>query len=196
MHGEGNSKHCDIFDVCRSHVKKLFDVCRYLTFVVDVEIDVVTFVVERRQLRVLWHLWRLSSRHPPSHNKSDWRKLCLQGHFSWNFKVNVTWPNLAWSETIWTFQFLLFLVHLHFIQCVISLMWLKMTPQNPLLKNIIVPTTMERFQQLPIMEIASQVLKRLLYFARCTTIVWQFYSCFRPMCYLSYCVQYVPVLRF
>ena len=53
MPGEGNSKHCDIFDVCRSYVKKLYDVCRYLTFVVDVEIDVVTFVVERRQLRLL-----------------------------------------------------------------------------------------------------------------------------------------------
>ena len=49
----GNSEHCDIFDVCRSYVKKNYDVCRYLTFVVDVEIDVVMFVIERRQLRVL-----------------------------------------------------------------------------------------------------------------------------------------------
>ena len=129
-------------------------------------------------------------------DKTDWRKLCLQGHFSWNFKANVTWPNLAWSDTDWTFQFRFCLVHLHFIQCVISLMWLKMTQQNPLLKNIIVPTTMEWFQQLPIMEIASQILKRLLYFARCTAIVWQFHSCFRPMCYLSHCAKYVPVLRF
>ena len=55
---------CDIFDVCRSYLKNLYDVCRFLTFVVVVEIGVVTFVVEKRQLRVLWHLWRLSSRQP------------------------------------------------------------------------------------------------------------------------------------
>ena len=36
-----------------------------MTFVVDADDDVVTFVVERRQLHVLWHLWRLSSRHRP-----------------------------------------------------------------------------------------------------------------------------------
>ena len=57
---------CDIYDVCCSYLKNLYDICRYLRFVVDVEIDVVTFVVEKRQLRVLWHLWRLSSRHPPT----------------------------------------------------------------------------------------------------------------------------------
>ena len=31
---------CDI--TCRSYLKNLYDVCLYLTFVVDVEIDVVT----------------------------------------------------------------------------------------------------------------------------------------------------------
>ena len=34
---------CDIYDVCRSFLKNLwYDVCRFLMFVVDVEIDVVT----------------------------------------------------------------------------------------------------------------------------------------------------------
>ena len=32
----------DIYDVCWSYLKNLYDVCRYLTFVVDVEIDVAT----------------------------------------------------------------------------------------------------------------------------------------------------------
>ena len=54
-----NSKHCD---ACRSYVKKPCDFCHYLTFVVHADDDVVTFVVGRRQLHVLWHLWRLSSR--------------------------------------------------------------------------------------------------------------------------------------
>ena len=38
---------CDIYDVFRSYLKNLYDICRYLTFVVDVEIGVVTFVVEK-----------------------------------------------------------------------------------------------------------------------------------------------------
>ena len=55
---------CDIYEVCCSYLKNLYDICRYLTLVVDVEIDVVTFVVEKWKLRVLWHFLRLSSRHP------------------------------------------------------------------------------------------------------------------------------------
>ena len=44
------------WDVCRSYVKK-----KPVTFVVDADDDVVTFVIERNQLHVLWHLWRTSS---------------------------------------------------------------------------------------------------------------------------------------
>ena len=56
-----NSKHCDIvmFFVLMLKNPVAFVVS---TFVVDADDDVVTFVVERRQLHVLWHL---SSRHRP-----------------------------------------------------------------------------------------------------------------------------------
>ena len=53
-----NSKHCDIV--------KNPDICCYLTFVIDADDDGATFFVERRQLHVLWHLWRLLSRYPIS----------------------------------------------------------------------------------------------------------------------------------
>ena len=93
-----------------------------------------------------------------------------------------------WHDRIWpvptqieSFSYGCFRYTCVFIHFDISLMWLKMTPQNPLAKNIIVSTTTERFQQLPIMEIASQILKRRLYFARCTAIVWHFHSCLRPL---------------
>ena len=39
--------HCDIYDICRCCLKNFYDISRFLTFVVDVEIDVVTFVVEK-----------------------------------------------------------------------------------------------------------------------------------------------------
>ena len=60
---------CDIYDVCRSHVKKPCDVCCDLMFVVNGFCYAATFVVDRRQLLVLWQLWRLSSR-----QKSLWQR--------------------------------------------------------------------------------------------------------------------------
>ena len=55
---------CDIYDVCCSYLKNLHDICRYLTFVVDVEINVVIVgdpgvKIDTKSLKAEFHI-RLS----------------------------------------------------------------------------------------------------------------------------------------